>query len=121
MVYASQYKPVTELFGFPEPPKTGRGRLVHTAVQLIYLHGFQAVGINQIIAAAGVTKSTFYKHFQSKDELLIEAMVPGCKCGWNVLRDGEGLVFVTGELSVRRINPVFSKRVDELEFMSSRS
>jgi AcrR family transcriptional regulator len=74
LVYASQYKPVTELFGFPEPPKSGRGRLVHAAVQLIYLRGFQAVGIDQVIAAAGVTKSTFYKHFQSKDELLIEAI-----------------------------------------------
>ena len=74
MVYGSQYKPVTELFGFPEPPKAGRGRLVHAAVQLVYVHGFQAVGIDQIIAAAGVTKSTFYKHFQSRDELLIEAV-----------------------------------------------
>lgn len=74
MVYASQYKPVTELFGFPQPPKSGRGRLVHAAVQLIYLRGFQSLGIDQVISAAGVTKSTFYKHFQSKDELLIEAI-----------------------------------------------
>lgn len=74
MVYASEYKPVTDLFGFPPPPTSGRGRLVHAAVQLIYAHGFQAVGIDQVIAEAGVTKSTFYKHFQSKDELLLEAV-----------------------------------------------
>ena len=74
MVYDSRYKPVTELFGAPEPPKTGKGRLVHAAVQLIYLHGVQAVGIDQIIASAGVTKSTFYKHFESRDELLICAV-----------------------------------------------
>jgi len=74
LVYASRHKPVTELFGFPQPPRSGRGRLVHAAVQLIYEQGFQAVGIDQVIAAAGVTKSTFYKHFQSKDELLVEAV-----------------------------------------------
>ncbi|MEZ6193797.1 MAG: TetR/AcrR family transcriptional regulator [Phycisphaerales bacterium] len=74
MVFKSDYKPVTELFGAPEPPKTGRGRLLHSAVNMIYLHGIHAVGIDQVIADAGVTKSTFYKHFESKDELLIEAI-----------------------------------------------
>jgi len=74
MVYASKYKPVVELFGLPEPPKTGRGRLVHAAIELFYRHGFQAVGIDQIIAAAGVTKTTFYKHFESKDDLLVAAI-----------------------------------------------
>ncbi len=74
MAYTSRYKPVTELFGVPEPPKTGRGRLIHAAVPLIYLHGVQAVGIDQVVAEAGVTKSTFYKHFESRDELLICAV-----------------------------------------------
>jgi AcrR family transcriptional regulator len=74
MVYASKYKPVVELFGLPEPPKTGRGRLVHAAIELFYRHGFQAVGIDQIITAAGVTKTTFYKHFESKDDLLVAAI-----------------------------------------------
>jgi AcrR family transcriptional regulator len=74
MVFKSEYKPVTELFGAPEPPKTGRGRLLHSAVNMIYLHGIHAVGIDQVIADAGVTKSTFYKHFESKDELLVEAI-----------------------------------------------
>ncbi len=74
MVFKSQYKPVTELFGAPEPPKSGRGRLLHSAVSMIYLHGIHAVGIDQVVADAGVTKSTFYKHFESKDELFIEAI-----------------------------------------------
>ncbi len=74
MVYASKYKPLTELFGFPEPPTEGRGRLIHAAVQLIYLQGLQAVGLDQVLAEAGVTKTTFYKHFQSKDDLFIETI-----------------------------------------------
>ncbi len=74
MVFNSPHKPVAELFGLPEPPKTGRGRLVYAAIELVYRHGFQAVGIDQIIAAAGVTKTTFYKHFESKDDLLVAAI-----------------------------------------------
>lgn len=74
MVYGSRYRPVTELLGQPDPPKSGRGRLIHAAIQLIYRRGVQAVGIDQVIAEAGVTKSTFYKHFESKDEMLIAAI-----------------------------------------------
>ena len=74
MAFNTQHKPVSELFGVPAPPASGRARLVYTAIELFYSHGFQAVGIDRIIAAAGVTKTTFYKHFESKDDLLIAAI-----------------------------------------------
>lgn len=74
MVFNSKHKPVAELFGLPKPPATGRGRLVHVAIELFYSHGFQAVGVDQILAAAGVTKTTFYKHFESKDDLVVAAI-----------------------------------------------
>jgi AcrR family transcriptional regulator len=67
-------KSVTELLGLPAPPKTGRDRLVAAAVELFYRQGFTAVGIDQVIAAAGVTKTTFYKHFESKDDLMVAAV-----------------------------------------------
>jgi AcrR family transcriptional regulator len=67
-------KSVQELFGLPDPPKTGRERLVAAAVELFYRHGFGAVGIDRVIAAAGVTKTTFYKHFESKDDLMVAAV-----------------------------------------------
>lgn len=74
MVYNTQHKPVAELFGLPDPPKVGRDRLIHVAIELFYSHGFQAVGIDRILAAAGVTKTTFYKHFESRDDLLVAAI-----------------------------------------------
>lgn len=67
-------KTVSELFGLPDPPRTGRERLVAAAVELFYRNGFGAVGIDQVIATAGVTKTTFYKHFESKDELMVAAV-----------------------------------------------
>src|SRR5215471_19628498 len=71
---AVQTKSVTELLGLPDPPKNGRERLVAAAVELFYRHGFGAVGIDRVIAAAGVTKTTFYKHFESKDDLMVAAV-----------------------------------------------
>ena len=74
MVFNSKHKPVAELFGLPAPPNNGRARLIHVAIELFYSHGFQAVGIDQVLSAAGVTKTTFYKHFESKDDLLVAAI-----------------------------------------------
>src|SRR5438477_1996315 len=73
MVHA-RTKSVTELLGIPDPPKTGRERLVAAAVELFYRRGFGAVGIDQVIAEAGVTKTTFYKHFEGKDDLMVVAV-----------------------------------------------
>jgi AcrR family transcriptional regulator len=67
-------KSISELLGLPDPPKTGRERLVASAVELFYEHGFGAVGIDRVIATAGVTKTTFYKHFEGKDDLMVAAV-----------------------------------------------
>jgi AcrR family transcriptional regulator len=67
-------KSALELLGVPNAPKAGRERLVAAAVELFYRRGFNAVGIEQVIAAAGVTKTTFYKHFDGKDDLMVAAV-----------------------------------------------
>jgi AcrR family transcriptional regulator len=67
-------KSFIELFGVPPPPKTGRERLVAAAIDLFYTHGMNAVGVDQVIDAAGVTKTTFYRHFDSKDDLMVAAV-----------------------------------------------
>jgi AcrR family transcriptional regulator len=55
------------------PPEAGspRRRLLETATRLFYQGGIHAVGIDRIIAEAGVAKATFYKHFPSKDDLVV--------------------------------------------------
>ncbi|MCT7376867.1 TetR/AcrR family transcriptional regulator [Chelativorans salis] len=48
-----------------------RRRLFDTATRLFYTEGIHAVGIDRIIAEAGVAKATFYNHFPSKDDLVL--------------------------------------------------
>ncbi len=48
-----------------------RDRLVSTASQLFYRHGFHATGIDTILAESGVAKMTLYNHFKSKEGLIV--------------------------------------------------
>lgn len=45
-------------------------RLLDTASRLFYTRGVSNVGINEIIARAGVARMTLYHHFPSKDALI---------------------------------------------------
>ncbi|WP_345523003.1 helix-turn-helix domain-containing protein [Nocardioides conyzicola] len=48
-----------------------RERLVLAAVDLFAEHGYDATTVTQIAERAGVTKSTFFRHFPDKRELLV--------------------------------------------------
>jgi AcrR family transcriptional regulator len=51
-----------------------RQRLINTAQAMFYTHGFHAVGLDRILADVGVTKTTFYNHFESKDDLIVAVL-----------------------------------------------
>ena len=47
-----------------------RERLLRTASELFYAEGIHVVGVDRIVAAAGVTRATFYRHFPGKEDLV---------------------------------------------------
>ncbi len=51
-----------------------RERILLTAQKLFYCDGIRATGINRVIAESSVTKVTFYRHFSSKDVLILETL-----------------------------------------------
>ncbi len=51
-----------------------REHLIETALDLFCRDGFHATGIDKILAESGVAKMTLYKHFKSKDELILAAL-----------------------------------------------
>jgi AcrR family transcriptional regulator len=51
-----------------------RQQILEIASQLFYQKGTQNVGINEVIAQSGVAKRTLYRHFPSKDDLILEVM-----------------------------------------------
>src|SRR4030095_10763344 len=55
-------------------PASTREGLMDAAVVLFYVHGFHAIGLDRILADVGVTKTTFYNHFESRDALIVAVL-----------------------------------------------
>lgn len=57
----------------PRRPATGgpREKIVAAAYQLFARRGIRDVGVDELIRASGVAKATFYRHFRSKDDVVL--------------------------------------------------
>jgi AcrR family transcriptional regulator len=55
-------------------PTETRQKLVEAATRRFYRDGFRNVGIDQILADVGISKTAFYKHFECKEALVLEAL-----------------------------------------------
>jgi AcrR family transcriptional regulator len=51
-----------------------RQRLIDAAIRRFYRDGFRNVGVDQILADVGISKTAFYKHFESKEDLMLAAL-----------------------------------------------
>lgn len=51
-----------------------RQRLIEAAGRRFYRDGFRMVGLDQILADVGISKTAFYKHFESKEDLVLAAL-----------------------------------------------
>ncbi|WP_369375699.1 TetR/AcrR family transcriptional regulator [Promicromonospora sp. Populi] len=54
-----------------ESLRAPRDRILDAATDLFYAHGIRAVSADKIIQQAGITKVTFYRHFHTKDDLVV--------------------------------------------------
>lgn len=52
-------------------PRQARERILSTAYDLFARRGIRDVGVDEIIERAGVAKATLYRHFPSKDALVL--------------------------------------------------
>ncbi|MCU1681149.1 MAG: transcriptional regulator, TetR family [Amycolatopsis sp.] len=48
-----------------------RDRLLDTATRLFYAEGIHMSPVDKLITEAGVTRSTFYRHFPTKEDLVV--------------------------------------------------
>ncbi|HEY6124152.1 MAG TPA: TetR/AcrR family transcriptional regulator [Steroidobacteraceae bacterium] len=56
-----------------ETPENSRTRLLTATIDLVRANGYAATRVEDVCAAAGVTKGSFFHHFASKEDLAIAA------------------------------------------------
>lgn len=64
-----------------------RERILESAARLFAQKGFEQVGIDDLMAEAGLTRGAFYSYFRSKAELYSEAIQHAAKTGGKHLRE----------------------------------
>src|SRR4051812_11830334 len=52
-------------------PRDLRGHILETASNLFYRRGVRAVGVDLVIQEAGVAKTSLYRYFRTKDDLVV--------------------------------------------------
>lgn len=62
-----------------EHKQTSRLKILDSAAALFMEHGFDNIGINDVMQHAGLTRGAFYNHFSSKGELYREAILRAAK------------------------------------------
>jgi AcrR family transcriptional regulator len=53
---------------------TKRDELVQKALQAFYQHGFQATGMDMLVTKTGISKTSMYKHFRTKEDLILAVL-----------------------------------------------
>lgn len=56
-----------------EKAQENREQIIETAAHLLRKHGFDGIGVADIMKAAGLTHGGFYRNFASKDDLAVKA------------------------------------------------
>lgn len=53
---------------------TKRDELVQKALQTFYRNGFNATGMDMLVAETGISKTSMYKHFRTKEDLILAVL-----------------------------------------------
>ncbi|MCV4275798.1 TetR/AcrR family transcriptional regulator [Pseudomonas capsici] len=79
--------------------QANRAHIVETASALFREHGYDGVGIADLMATAGFTQGGFYKHFQSKAVLMAESSACGIERSADLIAGASANGFVNVYLS----------------------
>jgi len=62
---------------------TPKDQVFQTAARLFYQHGYRAIGVDTIAAESGIGKMTLYRHYPSKDDLIVAYLEDSNDVFWN--------------------------------------
>lgn len=89
-----------------------RARLLSIGQQIVHSRGFNGCGVQEITAAAGVPKGSFYNYFDSKEAFAIEILEEY----WSLIEKSHGSILYDARIKpLERIAKYFSALTDSHE------
>src|SRR5258705_1793907 len=76
-----------------------RARIIRKASKEFNEHGIAGTGLADVMKSAGLTHGGFYKHFQSKDELVAEAFERGLEKSFQAIERSAGGTALVGVIN----------------------
>jgi len=60
-----------------------KDKVFQTASHLFFKHGYRAIGVDTLAAESGIGKMTLYRHYPSKDDLIVAYLKDSDEIFWN--------------------------------------
>ncbi|HLO16365.1 MAG TPA: TetR/AcrR family transcriptional regulator [Anaerolineales bacterium] len=60
-----------------------KDKVFQTAARLFFRHGYRAIGVDTLAAESGIGKMTLYRHYPSKDDLIVTYLKDSDEVFWN--------------------------------------
>jgi AcrR family transcriptional regulator len=79
-----------------------RGRMLAAMAQAVAVKGYGAVAVADVIAGAGVSRKTFYEHFDNKEECFLAAYDAGVELMLVAIDEAIGAAAGSGPLGIAR-------------------
>ncbi|HEX9837974.1 MAG TPA: TetR/AcrR family transcriptional regulator [Anaerolineales bacterium] len=60
-----------------------KDKVFQTAARMFYQHGYRAIGVDTLAADSGIGKMTLYRHYPSKDDLIVAYLKDSDELFWS--------------------------------------
>ena len=64
-----------------------REKVFQTAARLFYRHGYRAIGVDRLAEQSGIGKMTLYRHYPSKDDLILAYLKDSDEIFWRAFEE----------------------------------
>jgi AcrR family transcriptional regulator len=65
-----------------KPNPAPKDKVFETAARLFYRHGYRAIGVDTLAEQSGVGKMTLYRHYESKEDLILSYLKDSDELFW---------------------------------------
>jgi TetR/AcrR family transcriptional regulator, transcriptional repressor for nem operon len=84
--FGSETRPMSLVAGYSPPMHETKRRLLEASLELMLQRGYSGLGVQDVLDRTGIPKGSFYHHFESKQDMALQAVDLYTATGHELLR-----------------------------------